>query len=133
MTRRQFCKSIAMAAASTALPSYSRNSSGGQSDLPPGFNQYTQDYAGRVPFPLAGGLSLQLASNCPGSVDRATAAPPATPAFFKLAALEVFGMSGLAFFAMPSVEPERHEFLPRSTCKLAQHCTLLHATGRNYP
>jgi alpha-L-fucosidase len=51
MLRRQFCKSVAMAAASTALPSYGRSSQGGQSDLPPGFNQYTQDYAAFCALP----------------------------------------------------------------------------------
>ena len=51
MQRRQFCKSIAMAAASTALPSYGRSSPGGQSDLPSGFNQYAQDYAAFCALP----------------------------------------------------------------------------------
>jgi alpha-L-fucosidase len=51
MQRRQFCKSLAMAAASTALPSYGRSSPGGQSGLPPGFNQYTQDYAAFCALP----------------------------------------------------------------------------------
>ena len=51
MQRRQFCKSIAMAAASTALPSYSRSSPAGQSGLPPGFNQYRQDYAAFCALP----------------------------------------------------------------------------------
>ena len=51
MQRRQFCKSLAIAAASTALPSYGRSSPGGQSDLPPGFSQSTQDYAAFCALP----------------------------------------------------------------------------------
>jgi hypothetical protein len=57
-------------------------------------------------------------------VNRATAALSAASALFELTIFEVFEMSGLALFAMPPAEPERHAFLPRSTCKLAQHCTL---------
>ena len=51
MQRRQFCKSLAMAAASTALPSYGRSSPAGQSGPPPGFNQYTLDYAAFCALP----------------------------------------------------------------------------------
>jgi hypothetical protein len=82
------------------------------------------DSSRRIPFPFAGGLWLELASTRPRSVDRATTPFPAASTFFELAALEVFGMPGFALFAMPSVDPERHAFLPKSTCELAQHCTL---------
>src|SRR5579863_7257485 len=51
MQRRQFCKSIAMAALSTALPPYGRSSPGGQSDSSSGFNQYTRDYAAFCALP----------------------------------------------------------------------------------
>ena len=51
MQRRQFCKSLAIAAASTALPSYGRSSLLLQTDLPPGFNQYQQDYAAFCALP----------------------------------------------------------------------------------
>ena len=40
-----------MAAASTALPSYGRSSPAGQSGPPPGFNQYTLDYAAFCALP----------------------------------------------------------------------------------
>jgi alpha-L-fucosidase len=53
MQRRQFCKSMAMTAASTALPSYGRSSPAGQSGPPPGFNQYTLDYAAFCALPPA--------------------------------------------------------------------------------
>ena len=45
MQRRDFCKLLAIAAASKALPSAGRTAQESQPGLPSGFNQYTQDYA----------------------------------------------------------------------------------------
>ncbi len=45
MQRRDFCKLLAIAAASKALPSSAQIAQETQSGLPSGFNQYTQDYA----------------------------------------------------------------------------------------
>lgn len=45
MQRRDFCKLIAMSAASTAAPGFAQAASDGQAGLPEGFNKYTQDYA----------------------------------------------------------------------------------------
>jgi len=62
-------------------------------------------------------------------MDRATTPFPAASAFPELTALEVFGMSGLALFAMPAVGPERHAFRPGKT----QSGPTLHAAGRTGP
>ena len=40
-----------MTAASAALPSHARSSPAGQLDSPPGFNQYTRDYAAFCALP----------------------------------------------------------------------------------
>src|SRR5579862_5574307 len=45
MQRRDFCKVLAMAAASKAVPTIAQTSSSRQSELPEGFNRFTQDYA----------------------------------------------------------------------------------------
>ena len=45
MHRQDFCKLLAMAAASETVPSYGQASQDNQPALPSGFNQYTQDYA----------------------------------------------------------------------------------------
>ncbi len=45
MHRRDFCKLLAIAAASKAVPSSGQTAQENQPGLPSGFNQYTQDYA----------------------------------------------------------------------------------------
>ena len=45
MHRRDFCKLLAIAAASETVPSYGQTAAESQPVLPGGFNRYTQDYA----------------------------------------------------------------------------------------
>src|SRR5450631_3708742 len=46
MQRRDFCKLIAAAAAAKAVPTFAQTAQvQTAAELPPGFNQYTQDYA----------------------------------------------------------------------------------------
>ena len=44
MQRRDFCKFLAVTAASKAIPSFAQASPNSQSELPEGFNRYTQSY-----------------------------------------------------------------------------------------
>lgn len=45
MYRRDFCKLLAIAAASKTVPTYGQTAQENQPTLPGGFNQYTQDYS----------------------------------------------------------------------------------------
>ena len=51
MERRNFCKCLAMTAASAGIPSYAQSSSSDHPELPEGFNRYTQDYAAFCALP----------------------------------------------------------------------------------
>jgi alpha-L-fucosidase len=51
MERRNFCKFLAMTAASAGIPSYAQSSSSDHPELPEGFNRYTQDYAAFCALP----------------------------------------------------------------------------------
>ena len=45
MQRRDFCRLLAISAASKVIPSFGQIAPDNQSITPSGFNQYTQDYA----------------------------------------------------------------------------------------
>lgn len=51
MQRRDFCKLLAIAAAAKSAPMFGQISQMDQSQLPPGFDQYTQDYAKFLALP----------------------------------------------------------------------------------
>lgn len=67
MLRREFCKVMAIAAASKALPVFGKTQARTQSELPVGFDQYSQNYAQfcalpphkRIFYELNGGRILQ--------------------------------------------------------------------------
>ena len=51
MQRRDFCKLLAIAAASKAMPAFGQTGQDNLPGLPNGFNRYTQDYAAYLCLP----------------------------------------------------------------------------------
>lgn len=79
MRRRDFCMFLAATAASKAVPLFAQTAARGQSELPEGFNRYTQDYAEfcalppekRVFYKVSDGRIVQT------NLDESTWQPPA--------------------------------------------------------
>jgi alpha-L-fucosidase len=78
MQRREFCKFLAAAAASKAVPSRAQSSPNGQSDLPAGFNRLTQDYADFCALPPEKRIFYKLSDGkiVPVRLDEAAWLPP---------------------------------------------------------
>ena len=78
MQRRNFCKLLAIAAASKAIPDFGQTQNSSPLELSPGFSQYTQDYAQfcalsperRVFYEVSNGRIIQ------SKLDNATWNPP---------------------------------------------------------
>jgi alpha-L-fucosidase len=78
MQRREFCRFLAAAAASKALPSLAQSSPNSQSDLPAGFNRLTQDYAEFCSLPPEKRIFYKLSDGkiVPVKLDEAAWQPP---------------------------------------------------------
>jgi len=78
MQRREFCKFLAATAASTALSSLAQSSPNSRSDLPAGFNHFTQDYAEFCALPPEKRIFYKLSDGniVPAKLDEAAWQPP---------------------------------------------------------
>ena len=78
MQRRNFCKLLAIAAASKAIPDFGQTQNSSPSELPPGFNQYTQDYAQFCALPPEGRAFYEVSNGriIQSKLDNATWNPP---------------------------------------------------------
>src|ERR1700752_817857 len=77
--RRDFCKFLAVTAAAKAMPALALSADKNQSNLPPGFNDYTQDYAQFCALPPDKRVFYKVSGNTIAEtrLDEATWQPPA--------------------------------------------------------